>query len=107
MRRPAGVDPTLNVPCFAAQRVSATNFPAEGAVPTRLTRGLHSGCQRYPDTPATFQGNPEYLSDDGYLFATHPAVAACVVTGLPDPGWGEPVQALVVQADGVRAEMDN
>jgi acyl-CoA synthetase (AMP-forming)/AMP-acid ligase II len=73
-------------------------------------------------------GDAGYLDEDGYLFivdrlkdmiitggenvysvevenalASHPAVAACAVLGLPDEKWGEAVHAVVVLKEGARA----
>ena len=73
-------------------------------------------------------GDAGYLDEDGYLYivdrmkdmiitgaenvysaevenalASHPAVAACAVLGIPDEKWGEAVHAVVVLKEGMRA----
>ncbi|WP_328408725.1 acyl-CoA synthetase [Nocardia sp. NBC_00403] len=48
-------------------------------------------------------GENVYSSEVENALATHPAVAACAVIGLPDQRWGERVHAVVVLAPGARA----
>jgi acyl-CoA synthetase (AMP-forming)/AMP-acid ligase II len=78
-----------------------------------------------------YTGDAGYLDEQGYLFivdrikdmivsggenvysaevenalAQHPAVAMCAVIGVPDPGWGERVHAVVVPAPGYAPTAD-
>jgi acyl-CoA synthetase (AMP-forming)/AMP-acid ligase II len=49
-------------------------------------------------------GENVYSAEVENALATHPAVAACAVVGLPDGEWGERVHAVVVLAPGVDAD---
>ena len=47
-------------------------------------------------------GENVYAAEVENAVATHPAVAACAVIGIPDKDWGEAVHAVVVLKDGVQ-----
>lgn len=52
-------------------------------------------------------GENVYSSEVENALATHPAVAACAVVGLPDDRWGERVHAAVVLRAGAAATADD
>jgi acyl-CoA synthetase (AMP-forming)/AMP-acid ligase II len=47
-----------------------------------------------------------YSAEVENALASHPAVAACAVIGVPDPDWGERVHAVVVLQSGQHATAD-
>jgi acyl-CoA synthetase (AMP-forming)/AMP-acid ligase II len=51
-------------------------------------------------------GLPVYPSDVETVLARHPAVADCVVFGLPDDHWGEAVHAAVETKRGAGIDVD-
>jgi acyl-CoA synthetase (AMP-forming)/AMP-acid ligase II len=51
-------------------------------------------------------GENVYSAEVENALASHPAVAACAVIGVPDPDWGERVHAVVVLLGGQRATVD-
>jgi acyl-CoA synthetase (AMP-forming)/AMP-acid ligase II len=48
-------------------------------------------------------GENVYSAEVENAVTQHPAVAACAVIGVPDPGWGERVHAIVVLKPGQQA----
>lgn len=48
-------------------------------------------------------GENVYSAEVENALASHPAVAACAVIGIPDPRWGEAVHAVVVPRDPANA----
>jgi acyl-CoA synthetase (AMP-forming)/AMP-acid ligase II len=51
-------------------------------------------------------GENVYSAEVENALASHPAVAACAVIGVPDPDWGERVHAVVVLLPGQQATAD-
>jgi acyl-CoA synthetase (AMP-forming)/AMP-acid ligase II len=51
-------------------------------------------------------GENVYSAEVENALASHPAVAACAVIGVPDPDWGERVHAVVVLQAGQQATVD-
>jgi acyl-CoA synthetase (AMP-forming)/AMP-acid ligase II len=51
-------------------------------------------------------GENVYSAEVENALASHPAVAACAVIGIPDPDWGERVHAVVVLLPGQQASVD-
>jgi acyl-CoA synthetase (AMP-forming)/AMP-acid ligase II len=52
-------------------------------------------------------GENVYSAEVENALASHPAVAACAVIGLPDPDWGERVHAVVVLLPGQQATTED
>jgi acyl-CoA synthetase (AMP-forming)/AMP-acid ligase II len=52
-------------------------------------------------------GENVYSAEVENALASHPAVAACAVIGLPDTDWGERVHAVVVLLPGQQATVDD
>jgi acyl-CoA synthetase (AMP-forming)/AMP-acid ligase II len=52
-------------------------------------------------------GENVYSAEVENALAGHPAVAACAVIGVPDPGWGERVHAVVVLLPGQQATAED
>jgi acyl-CoA synthetase (AMP-forming)/AMP-acid ligase II len=51
-------------------------------------------------------GENVYSAEVENALASHPAVAACAVIGVPDSEWGERVHAVVVLLPGQQATVD-
>jgi acyl-CoA synthetase (AMP-forming)/AMP-acid ligase II len=51
-------------------------------------------------------GENVYCAEVENVVATHPAVAACAVIGMPDADWGERVHAVVVLVPGGSLTLD-